>query len=950
MDLEKLEESLKSLPEQIIEILTADLDATRRHVDGVDRWQWMTPYLKFAQDHDEPQQALRPILFVSVLADLLGALEKCLPDPAVERELAEQLLGSSICHLTIWPDYKQYHGLDFSTIWGKLFRQWNDDNQFFGGNTADGAVLLPFWDLVTVACELENYVDLFRSYADFYRLVATTLRDFSGSSGPSSKQQDGYEWIDTNLTNVETSLRKRRSRARVKSLKKGGEARRARAEEEARKLAALSGEEKARYEQKLEKKREEERQRILGLFDGLYVDDAEIEAAGEETADAHAEADAPTTYHNAEALAEARAELDKLIGLDSIKAEVQKLSNVLKMRKERLAHGLPVSKQTLHFVFTGNPGTGKTTVARILARILHGFGVLKTDKLIEAADRSTLVGEYSGQTAPKTRKVIDEATDGVLFIDEAYNLAPEAAEGRDSYGQEAINTLLKKMEDLRDRLVVIVAGYPDEMEQFLESNPGLKSRFSRHINFPDYHFSELCQIYEEMCQRDHNILTPDATGNLEILFERAYSLRDDNFGNGRFVRNVYQESTANRDNRLAGIETPLSKEQLQTIEAIDLPFNRVEGLDGPVDLAGDRSQDNSDALEAALADLNKLIGLDSVKAEISRIGNFLKVRHQRLAHGMSVPDQTLHFVFTGNPGTGKTTVARILARILSAYGILKTFDLVEATRDTMVAGYSGQTAIKTSEVIDEAVNGALFIDEAHTLAPESGDRDSFGQEAIDMLLKKMEDLRDKLVVIVAGYPNKMQQFLESNPGLKGRFTRHIKFPDYRASHLCRIFEVMCIEHDYYLNVDAQGNLAILLSRACYTRDDSFDNGRLARRFFELTLANKSDRLAQSATLTEADLKTIQAVDLPYGEVDGMDSPLNLENSRWNVVCPACGTDHVVDFYDIGEKLSWLDDPCCDHDDCIPWWNPDRSSVDGLPEFEESEWAEDYVTYRDPRSP
>ena len=949
MDVEKLAESLKSLPKQTIEILTEDLDATRRHVDGVERWQWMTPYLTFAQDHDTPQQALRPILFVSVMADLLGAFKKCLSDPAVERELAEQLLGSSICHLTIWPDYEQYHGLDVSTIWGELFRQWNDDRQFFGGNTADGAVLLPFWDFVTVACELKNYADLFRSYAKFYRLVATTLRDFSGSSGPSSKQHEGYEWIDTNLTNVETSLRKRRSRARVESLKRGGEARRARKKEEARKLAAMSGEEKARYEQELEKKREEDARGLSDLFDSLFLDDAESEAAGEETADAHAEPDAPTTCHNAEALEEARAELDKLIGLDSIKTEVTSLSNELKIQQQRLAHGLPVSKKTLHFVFTGNPGTGKTTVARILARILHGFGVLKTANMIEA-DRSTLVAEYSGQTAPKTRKVIDEATDGVLFIDEAYTLAPESAEGRDSFGQEAIDTLLKKMEDLRDRLVVIVAGYPDEMNQFLESNPGLKSRFSRYINFPDYQASELCQIYERMCQEHHDIMTPDAQGNLEILFDRAYSLRDENFGNGRFVRNAYEQTRANQSNRLADAEAP-SKEELQTIEAIDLPFGLVDGLDGPVDLTGDRSQDNSDALEAALADLDKLIGLDSVKSEISRIGNFLKVRHQRLALGMSTPDPTLHFVFTGNPGTGKTTVARILARVLSAYGILKTSNLVETDRAGMVAGYTGQTALKTSEVVDKATNGVLFIDEAYTLASETGEKHAFGQEAIDTLLKKMEDLRDRLVVIVAGYPNEMKRFVESNPGLESRFTRYIDFPDYHFSDLCRIFERMCQDHNYALTPEAMGNLAILFNQAYCRRDEHFGNGRFVRNVYERTIARQADRLAGESSPGKESLRYLEDVDLPFEMIEGLDGPFDLTGSCWFGVCPECNAMHRVDleYYYFGQE-DWhcekpLEDDSCDCVWTFPWWNLDTDSVDDDSiVFEDFDRLEDLLGY------
>lgn len=281
------------------------------------------------------------------------------------------------------------------------------------------------------------------------------------------------------------------------------------------------------------------------------------------------------------ALQQGLQELQTLIGLDSVKAEVTSLTNFLNIRKQRMAQGMPVASQTLHFVFTGNPGTGKTTVARILAKILYGFEILKTSHFIEA-DRAMMVGGYVGQTAIKTNEVIARATDGVLFIDEAYTLAKK---GANDFGQEAIDTLLKKMEDLRERLVVIVAGYPREMAEFIESNPGLESRFSRYIVFEDYHVPDLCQIFELMCRSNAYELTPAARGNLAIILNRVFADRDENFGNARLVRNAYERTLSNHANRLATSDAVITREALATIEAVDLPYEIAQGFQRPYDLS-----------------------------------------------------------------------------------------------------------------------------------------------------------------------------------------------------------------------------------------------------------------------------------------------------------------------------------------------------------------------------
>ena len=246
------------------------------------------------------------------------------------------------------------------------------------------------------------------------------------------------------------------------------------------------------------------------------------------------------------------AELDGLIGLDSVKQEVRTMSNFIKVQLSRQQQGLKATLVSYHCVFTGNPGTGKTTVARILAGIYKELGVLKKGHLVET-DRSGLVAEYVGQTAVKTNKVIDSALDGVLFIDEAYSLVTGSS---NDYGNEAIATLLKRMEDDRDRLIVILAGYGNEMKQFIDSNPGLQSRFNRYIHFPDYNADELLQIFARYAQKNDYDISTEAQEKLKSLLEDAVTHNDENFGNGRFVRNLFEKTLERQANRLSTIERP----------------------------------------------------------------------------------------------------------------------------------------------------------------------------------------------------------------------------------------------------------------------------------------------------------------------------------------------------------------------------------------------------------
>ena len=271
--------------------------------------------------------------------------------------------------------------------------------------------------------------------------------------------------------------------------------------------------------------------------------------------------------------------------------------------------------------------------------------------------------------------------------------------------------------------------------------------------------------------------------------------------------------------------------------------------------------------QAAVNELNALIGLAQVKDEIQALANFVKVQKKRESYGLAVPPLSLHLVFAGNPGTGKTTVARLLGRVYRALGVLKSGRVIEVDRGGLVAGYIGQTAIKTAEVIQKSLDGVLFIDEAYALVRPDTPND-LGPEAIETLLKAMEDNRDRLVVIVAGYLKPMKKFIEANPGLQSRFNKYIGFPDYTPEELVLIFNRLAAQSSYVLTKDAQEQMRNTVKRELIEAGDKSANARLVRNIFEAAVQHHSNRIAQIPSPTKTDLQTIVAGDLANIDVHG----------------------------------------------------------------------------------
>lgn len=550
-------------------------------------------------------------------------------------------------------------------------------------------------------------------------------------------------------------------------------------------------------------------------------------------------------------LKELLAELDEFVGLKNIKYAVKEFIDYLKFQQERESKGLHGgTKFSINAIFQGNPGTGKTIIARLMGEIFRAMGIVEKGHVVEV-DRSSLVGQYVGETAQKTEKLIEEAMGGILFIDEAYTLVKKGGSGQD-FGQEAIDILLKRMEDKKGEFVVIVAGYPKEMDTFISSNPGLQSRFNHTFSFEDYTPDELLEIFSNAIKKEDYKIEEDAKEELKKEFTKMYRKRDASFGNARLIMQVFERLKIQLSKRLASIKKKEKTKELLSTLMLDDVINILQ-TKGELDVQLPIDQE---VLSAALSELNNLFGLQSIKEEVT---NLVKLVKYFIKQGANVKDKFGdHILFLGNPGTGKTTVARIISNIYAALGILPSGQLIEVDRSGLVGSHVGETAQKTTLVIGSAMGGTLFVDEAYALTSSNSSSD-FGKEAIDTLLKRMEDDRGKFIVIAAGYTNEMKNFIASNPGMKSRFTKTFYFEDYTPTELMQIAKFSIDKLSFELTAEAEQALQTHFNIIYSRRDKHFGNARIVRNLLEKIKKKQLLRIADESNTNDVNKITISDV-------------------------------------------------------------------------------------------
>ena len=527
--------------------------------------------------------------------------------------------------------------------------------------------------------------------------------------------------------------------------------------------------------------------------------------------------------------------LEQLIGLDIVKKQIDAaITNNLVEKIRRKQKGSDYPSGCMHMIFAGNPGTAKTTVARLFAGIAKEKGILKSGAFVERGGM-----DLDGLCCvDNIRDAFLEAKGGVLFIDEAYSLKSDIA----------VTVLIQEMESRRENVIVILAGYNDRMKVFLEQNEGLKSRIPYYIDFPDYTEDELTEIFALMMKERGFSATKEAVEEAGYIFSKIR--HTDNFGNGRYVRNLLERAIKNQSVRL--LPEGRDAGQIKKNDLFLLTKEDISGLEEG--LKKERTAGS------AKRELEEMIGLGPVKDVIHRVVAGLKINKLCMDRGIPRQKASCHMVFTGNPGTAKTTVARLFAEMLKDEQVLSTGVFVEVGRADLIGAYAGQTAPLISRRFKEAKGGVLFIDEAYSLCDDY--KNGFGDEAINTIVQEMENHRDDVIVIFAGYPEPMKDFITRNPGMASRIAFQIHFEDYSASELCDITKLMISRKKYEISGPAMEKLRNIYEAV--RKNSDFGNGRFVRKMIEEAEMNLAVRLGnlEESDISDEMLTTIEDCDIP----------------------------------------------------------------------------------------
>ncbi|GHU93641.1 hypothetical protein FACS189479_05320 [Spirochaetia bacterium] len=565
-------------------------------------------------------------------------------------------------------------------------------------------------------------------------------------------------------------------------------------------------------------------------------------------------------------------DLDKMTGMTEVKKTLHEIADTLRMEQERSAmekadaeargeeYKPPKAAQESHnMVITGNPGTGKTTITRTLGRLFYSIGLLPSDRVIEVR-ADDLKGQYQGQTPDLVKNYCDKAMGGILFVDEAYTLANEQGPV-DSYANEVATTLMTRMENDRGKFIVIAAGYENQMGLFLDKlNPGMRSRFAHYLNLPDYSAAELFTIFEENNVKSAKFsLTEEAREEAKKVINEMVSGKGTNFGNAREVRTLFENIKRRQATRLKGFSGEELKAKISVFEKED-----IRG-----------AEDRTQSVEDILAELNAMTGMAEIKKAVAEMAQKIRMQKEReekareaaLAKGekwepSAVQKEGNHIVLTGNPGTGKTTVVRKLAKLFKAIGVLATDKLVEVNANDLKGVYMGESKQKVNEYCRQAMGGVLFVDEAYVLANEQGPVDSYAKESAETLMTQLENNRDKFICVTAGYENQMGLFLDKlNPGMRSRFKHYLHISDYSAAELFDIFTNSNVnKSDYIITPEAKEAARKAIDTMVRKKRPDFGNAREVRSLFEEITSRQSSRVAALPD-EQRTLEALKAIEL-----------------------------------------------------------------------------------------
>ncbi|MEV5828598.1 AAA family ATPase [Spirillospora sp. NPDC052242] len=539
------------------------------------------------------------------------------------------------------------------------------------------------------------------------------------------------------------------------------------------------------------------------------------------------------------------AELAACVGIEPAKREVEALVAEAEAARLRREAGMAAAARPRHLVFAGGPGTGKTTVARILGRIYADRGILSSGHLTEV-ERADLLGEYATESVLRVRRAVEQALGGVLLVRDAHALV---SSGDPARGREVLDVLIASVQAHTDDLVVVLTGPEAELNGLLKAHSDLAAFFPRTVRFPGFTEDELVRVFAAKAADAGFALADGVLDRVRALLQAAP--QGPGSANARTMVNLLDRAVALQGRRVLADGVVDETESLDEILLEDVPDALARGREG---VPGD-----------PLAEIERLIGLDATKREVAALVAEARAGRLRMDAKIAPGSPARHMVFTGNPGTAKTTIARLVAAVYAQLGLLSSGHLVEVTRADLVAEYIGQTAPRVRAAVERALGGVLFVDEAYALAPADpyagGDRRDFGHEAIAELLRLMEEHRGDLVVIVAGYKTEMERFVKANPGLESRFPKFLHFPDYSDDELVAIFEFMAAEDGFVLAPGTTDALRGLVTG--HPRGDTFGNARYVRNLLEAAISRQARRITSvEGELPPGEAGTLRPEDLP----------------------------------------------------------------------------------------